>query len=300
MEHSELISGAISDVKKSLFGFNNLSTWIKLFLQIIIPMIAGWVASSLFLQFGLKPLLVKILVNDNLGFTEAGITHILQFVAAGFAILCIFIVPLFQGFLYRLIRTDSIPRAGSGMSQFFSGWRVNVVFLFYAIPMILIYALYGTLYYVIVGKITALSGLFAAGETLLDLVVFIIYLALMFITFIIVSLFAVISLVHVARGASFKKAFNIKNSARIIKQIGWYNYILCMVICAILILILSVIFLGIGLGIAGAVIPVYAIIIGIFMFLLIPVLTFCCRYVTKVYDVGTLPPEEDTEDFDNF
>ena len=296
MEHAELISGAFNDVKKALFGWNNLPFWIKLFLQIVIPVAAGILAATIILQLIVKPVLVNLLVNDNFGFTENGLTYMLQFAAVFFGYFCIFLVPLFQGFLYRLIRTDKFPKAGNRMALFFSGWRVNIVCLFYAIPMLVIYLIFAALYLFLTGRIT---GILTAGSTFLGLVLFIIYAAIMFASLIIVALFAVISLVHVARGASFKQAFSIRNSMMIIKRIGWYNYLLCMVICAILVLFLSVIFLGIGLSVTG-VLPASIIVIGVYIFLLIPVLIFCCRYVTKVYDVGTLPVKEDTEDFDDF
>ena len=299
MEHAELISGAFADVKKSILGLDNFPFWVKLFLQIALPVVVGGVVATIFLQLIVKPILVELLVNDNLGFTENGLSYMLQYGAITFGFLCIFLVPLFQGFLYRLIRTDKFPKAGNRMALFFSGWRVNIVCIFYAIPLIIIYLLFATLYLFIEGKVTGFAGVFPVGNALIDTVIFIIYAALMLIVLIIVSLFAVISLVHVARGASFRYAFSIKNSMRIIRKIGWYNYLLCLVICAIPILILTVIFLGIGLGVSGAAVAGF-VVVGVYIFLLIPLIIFCCRYITKVYDVGILPVKEDTEDFDDF
>ncbi|HJJ38776.1 MAG TPA: DUF4013 domain-containing protein [Methanocorpusculum sp.] len=299
MEHAELISKAFGDVKKSLFGFSTFPTWIKLFLLILVPVIIGGIAATIILQLIVKPILVAFFVNDNYGFTEAGLTHTLQFFAILFAFLCLFIVPLFQGFMYRLIRSDAFPKIGNGFGLFFSGWRVNIVCLFYAIPMLIIYALFGLLYYFAAGKVSAISTFVIGGNSIGNIVVFIIYLALQFITFIAVSLFAIISLVHVARGASYKDAFRFRNTAKIIKEIGWYNYILCVVICAIFVLILTVIFLGIAMGFTGNLLA-NVIVVFIYLFLLIPIATFCCRYLTLVHDVGTAPKEEDVEDFDNF
>ncbi|MDO5847670.1 MAG: DUF4013 domain-containing protein [Methanocorpusculum sp.] len=299
MEHAELISGAFADVKKALFGWNNFPFWIKLFLQIVIPIVVGILAATIILQIIVKPILIDLLINDNLGFTENGLTYMLEFAAVSFGFFCIFLVPIFQGFLYRLIRTDKFPKAGNQTALFFSGWRVNIVCLFYAIPLVIIYLLFATLYLLLEGKFTGFAGVFPVGNALIDTVVFIIYAALMLIVLIIVSLFAVISLVHVARGASFRYAFSIKNSMRMIKQIGWYNYLLCLVLCAIPILILTVIFLGIGISVSGAAAAGF-IVVGVYIFLLIPLIIFCCRYITKVYDVGILPVQEDTEEFDDF
>lgn len=299
MEHAELISGAFTDVKKSLFGWDNFPVWIKLFLKIILPVIIGGVAATIVLQIIVKPILVNLLVNDNFGFTENGLSYMLQFAAVAIGFFCIFLVPLFQGFLYRLIRTDHIPKPGNNLGLFFAGWRVNVVCLFYAIPLFLIYVIFALLYLFLTGRITGFAGSFSAGGVFFDLVLYIIYAALMFLALIVVAIFAGISLVHVARGASFRSAFNIKNSLMMIKRIGWYNYLLCLVICAIPVLILSVIYLAIAVNVVS-IIAVSVIVTGLYIFLLIPLLIFCCRYVTKVYDVGTLPVEEDTEDFDDF
>ncbi|MCQ2377151.1 MAG: DUF4013 domain-containing protein [Methanocorpusculum sp.] len=291
MEHAELISGALSDVKKSLFGLDNFPVWIRLFLQIIVPIVAGIIAATLLLQIIVKPILVGSFVNDNFGFTENGIAYMLQFAAVLFGFFCVFLVPLFQGFLYRLIRSDKFPDTGNRMALFFSGWRVNLVCLFYAVPLLVVYLISAGLY-VFFADITG-------GSPVFDLIIYIIYAAIILFLIFVVVLFAAISLVHVARGASFKKAFSIRNSMRIIRQIGWYNYLLSMVICTIVLLLISVIFLGIGLGFAG-VIAANIIIIGVYIFLLIPVVIFCCRYVTRVYDAGMAPVAEDIEDFDDF
>lgn len=299
MEHAELISKAFGDVKKSLFGFNNLPTWIKLYLLLLIPFIAGGVAATIILQLIVKPILASLLINDNFGFTEAGLTQSLQFFAILFAFLCLFIVPLFQGFLYRLIRSDTFPKSKNGFGLFFSGWRVNIVCLFYAIPMIILYIIFACLYIFASGRVTGVTGLVISGTLLGDMAIFFIYLALQFIIFIAVALFGIISLVHVARGASYKEAFKFRNTAKIIKEIGWYNYILCVVTCAILVLILTVIFLGIAMSFTG-VLAASVIVFLLYLFLLIPVAIFCCRYLTHVYDIGTAPKEEDIEDFDDF
>ena len=299
MEHAELISKAFGDVKNSLFGFSKFTTWIKLFLLLLVPAVIGGTVATILLQLVAKPILISFLVSDDYGFTEAGISQSLQFFAILFAFLCLFIVPLFQGFLYRLIRNDTFPKSGNGLGLFFSGWRVNIVCLFYAIPMIILYIIFASLYFFASGKVNGVAGLVISGSLLGDIVIFFVYLVLQFIIFIAVALFGIISLVHVARGASYKEAFKFRNTAKIIKEIGWYNYILCVVICAILLLILTVIFLGIAMGFTGN-LAASAVVFLLYLFLLIPVAIFCCRYLTQVYDIGTAPKEEDIEEFDDF
>jgi len=300
MEHAELLVKSFKDVKKTLFEYQNISTWVKLFLLIVIPLAIGISISLIICQYIIKPLLIPLLVQSGkFGFTESGLSYVLTICGIGLGFLFLFIIPLFQGYLFRVMRSDSTPSTHNMFGLFFSGWKMNIVCLFYLIPIIIIYAIYSLLYLYFTGKLAGFTPFAAVGNTLFDTTIFILYLIIQFITFIIVALFALISLVHVARGASYKEAFNLKKIKSIIHQIGWYNYLLCIVICAILVLLISILFLGIGMGFEGA-IAINIIVLIIYFILLIPISIFCTRYLTRVYDIGTLPIEEDTEDFDNF
>lgn len=301
MEHAELLSNAFKDMKAMVLGFDNLSTWLKLVLIILIPALIGIVIASMFMQYIIRPILVPILVeSESYGFTYDGLTYMLGWLAIPLGLLFVFLFPLFQGYLYRVIRSDAKPSTKNLFGLFFSGWRVNIVCLFYAIPMIIIYTIYALLYFYISGKLSGFMAVAAAGDTMVDTAVFIVFLVLQFITFIIVMLFGVISLVHVARGASYKEAFNLSKTLTVIRQIGWYNYILCIVTCTIMVLLISILFLGIGMGFEGA-FAVNVIILVIYLILLVPIALICARYLTRVYDVGTKPElEEAFDDFDNF
>ncbi|HJJ35832.1 MAG TPA: DUF4013 domain-containing protein [Methanocorpusculum sp.] len=287
-------------MKDTIFGSRNITTWLKLFLLIAIPLAIGISISLIICQYIIKPLLMPILVESGkFGFTADGLSYLMTIAGVCFGFIFLFLIPLFQGYLFRVIRSDTKPSTRNIFGLFFSGWRVNIVCLFYLIPMIIIYIIYAILYQFFTGRLSGYTSLVIGGGNVVDTAIFIIYLILQFITLIFVALFAIISLVHVARGASYKEAFKLKKIKSIIKQIGWYNYILCIVICAILILLISILFLGIGMGFEGA-LAVNIIVLVIYYLLLIPISFFCTRYLTRVYDVGTLPVKEDTEDFDNF
>ena len=300
MEHAELLAKAFKDMKDTVFGSQNITTWFKLFLLITVPLAIGISISLLICQYIIKPILMPILVESgNFGFTADGLSYFLTVCSVCFGFLFLFIIPLFQGYLFRVIRSDMKPSTRNVFGLFFSGWRVNIVCLFYLIPIIIIYVIYALLYQYFTGRLAGYASLAIAGGSVLETALFIIYLIVQFITFIFVALFAIISLVHVARGASYKEAFKLRKIKNIIMQIGWYNYILCIVICAILVLLVSILFLGIGMGFDGA-IAINSIVLIIYFLLLIPIAIFCTRYLTRVYDIGTLPVKEDTEDFDNF
>jgi len=300
MEHAELLTKAFKDVRDTVLSTKNASTWVKLFLLIVIPLAIGISISLIICQYIIKPILIPILVESGkFGFTVDGLSYVLTLCGVLLGFLFLIIIPLFQGYLFRVMRSDSKPSTRNIFGLFFSGWKMNIVCLFYLIPILIIYAIYSLLYLYFTGRLTGFTPFAAAGSTVFDTAIFIIYIVIQFITFIIVALFAIISLVHVARGASYKEAFNLKKIKNIIHQIGWYNYLLCIVICTILVLLISILFLGIGMGFEGA-IAINIVVLVIYFILLIPIAIFCTRYLTRVYDIGTLPVEEDTEDFDNF
>ena len=131
MEHAEFLVKSIKDVKDILFGFNNISTWIKLVLLMIVPLFIGLFGTILLLQNIVKSALLPIFANSGkYGFTEDGLSHMLFFFSFLCGVVLLFLIPFFQGYLYRVIRSDSKPSDKNLLSLFFSGWRVNIVCLF--------------------------------------------------------------------------------------------------------------------------------------------------------------------------
>jgi len=294
MEHAELIASSFADTRNSLFRLNRLPHWFKLFLSIALPIIFGVIISSLILQLIVKPFLVDKLVNDNLGFTENNIGFILSYLSIMFGFLCVFIFPFFQGYMYKVMRLNTVPETQKILSNFFKGWRVNVILLYFSIPLFLIFLIYALIYTTFFRDITmdtVNSGIGAITSFILTVIIIA--------TIIFIALFALIGLMHMARTGRMREGVNLHHIIGIIKKIGWYNYILTIVFMAIIFLIFYVIFLAVD-GAIGSNLVANCILIGAYTFVMIPVTTFLCRYLSRVYDTAFIKPEEDTADFDDF
>lgn len=295
MEHAELISGALSYIKETYFRLSAAPMWVKLFLYIIIPILGGIAAATILLQVIIKPLIIPILISPDTGFTEAGLTGILQYIAVLMGFACVFFVPLFQGYLYRIMRSGGSPDTDNRWSLFFSGWRINLVLIYYAIPLIVIFLIYTIIFTYIKGAVSVYTHMTAV----IDVVTTFSYVAIEFVTFIFVGLFAFIGIVHLARSGSLREAVSMNLMASIIKRIGWYDYILCIVIMTIMFLVLSVIFLSFS-SLFNYNLAANIIFIGIYLFLMVPLATFFVQYISEVYDTAFIIQEDDNEEFDDF
>jgi len=294
MEHAELIAGSFNDTKDSLFKLNRLPHWFKLFLSMALPIIIGIIISNILLQIIIKPFLVDALVNDSFGFTENNISYLLNCISIIFGFCCIFLFPFFQGYMYKVMRLNTVPETQNILSNFFKGWKVNVILLYFSIPLFFIMLAY-TFVYSMWEQTIGPTMLNSAFQTVTDFG----FLFLMIVSIIFVALFAMIGLMHMARTGSMREGVNLHHIIDIIKKIGWYNYILSIVFMAIIALIFYVVFIAIGDAV-GTNITGQCILIGVRIFFLIPVTTFLCRYISRVYDIAFIPPENDTDEFDEF
>lgn len=300
MEHAEYISDAVSFVKQAFMHIDGIITWVKLFLAITIPFLAGTALATLILQFLIKPLLVGLLVTPNLGFTEGGISHILQYLAVLIGMLFPLIFPIYQGYLYTCMQSRKIPGTENLFGYFFTGWKTNILLLYYAIPLIVIFILYAILFTFITGALDLIVARdISRFASVIDYASLTGYLVLEFATFLFLALFACIGLVHIARTGSLKQSVNMGNIADIIRRIGWYNYILCIMIVTILILTTVVLFLILA-SIFDFAVAANIIFAALFIFVMIPIGVFAVRYLSNVYDAAFIEEEEDIEEFDDF
>ncbi len=300
MELAEHITSAAVCTKQAFTHIDGIITWVKLFLAVTIPLIAGIGVATAILQLLVKPLLVSILVTPNLGFTEDGIAHMLQYAAVIIGFSFVFIFPYYQGYLSRCMKVCGIPAIGNSHELFTSGWKINALILYYAIPLVVIFLLYAILFTFVNGALNlVLTGDLAALTALLDYMSLIVYLILEFATAIFLSIFACIGLVHLARTGSLRASVNMGKIADLIKKIGWYNYILSIVIVAILFLTIIVLFLGLA-SIFGYATLSNILLSGLMIFIIIPFGVFVAHFMSNVYDTAFLEPEEDIEDFDDF
>jgi len=302
MEHAEIISGAYTYTKQGFFALKQLPRWIILFLYFVIPILACLLVSSLILQLAVLPVLIRVFVNDNYGFTASSLAGLLQYLAVILSLACIFFIPLIQGYCYRIAKNDQsgMPDHTNLWGLFFSGWRINLVILYYAIPMIVISLIYAMIFYYLfpeAGLYTTIDVL--ALESLITILVTLSYVGIEFITMIFVSLFAFVGLVHLTRSGSLAEATHIRGIAGIIKKIGWYDYILSLIIMSILFLLVTFILITLAQIFAynGAAI---VILLGGYLFVMIPVIVFFVRYLAEVYNTAFLIPDADDADFDDF
>lgn len=300
MEHAEQIAEAVSYTKDTFLQIDGLLTWLKLFLSVIIPFAAGFGIASLLLQFIVKPLLVSILVVPTLGFTEDGIAYMLQYLAVIIGLLFIILFPYVQGYLYRSMQNREIQKVDDFFGLFFAGWKINALILYYVIPLVVIFLLYALLFTYMNGAMDLLlTGEFSSLAALVDYLSLAGYIILEFGTAVFLSLFSCIGLVHLARTGSLREAVNMGSIAGIIKRIGWYDYLLCIVIITIIMLSVMVFFLGIA-SIFSYTALASIICFCLTVFALIPAGIFVTRYLANVYDTAFVEAEEDVEEFDDF
>ncbi len=229
MEHADIISGSYTYTKEAFFGLKHLPRWIVLFLYFVIPILVCLAIVSFLFQFAVLPLLVSVFVNDNYGFTASSLSGLLQYLAVIISLACVFFVPLIQGYCYRIAKSDGeeMPDHTNIWTLFFRGWQINFVILYYAIPIIVISLIYAMIFYYLFPE----AGLYLtidvlALESLFTVLITLSYVAIEFITVILVSLFAFVGLVHLTRSGSLEQATHFRGIAAIIKRIGWYDYIL--------------------------------------------------------------------------
>jgi len=302
MEHADIISGAYTYTKDAFFSLKQLPRWIVLFLYVALPILVCLAVSSLVLQLAVLPLLVNVFVNSNYGFTASSLSGLLQYFAVILSLCCVFFVPLIQGYCYRIAKSDNteMPDHTNLWGLFFSGWRINFVVLYYAIPIIVISLIYAMIFYYLfpeAGLYTTIDVL--ALESLFTVLITLSYVAVEFITIILVSLFAFVGLVHLTRSGSLAEATHIRGIAEIIKKIGWYDYILSLVIMSILFLLVTFILILLAQIFAYNGVAI-VILIGVYLFVMIPIVVFFIRYLSEVYNTAFRVPEEDDVDFDDF
>ncbi|HKM41667.1 MAG TPA: DUF4013 domain-containing protein [Methanocorpusculum sp.] len=302
MEHADIIYGAYTYTKNAFFGLKQLPRWIVLFLYLAVPILGGLLVATVILQFLVQPFLVGLLVNDNYGFTQASISGLLQYIAIILGLACVIFVPLIQGYCYRIFKSDGpdLPEHNHLWKLFFNGWRVNAVILFYAIPIIVISLIYSLIFMYLFPN----AGMYATLDVLkLDSILFVLttfsFVTLEFITLIFVSLFAFVGLVHLARSGSLSEAIHLRGIAGIIRKIGWYDYILSLVIMSILFLLVTFVIITLAQFLAYNGVAI-VVLLGVYFFVMIPIVVFFIKYLSQVYDTAFMVPESDDADFDEF
>ena len=207
------------------------------------------------------------------------------------------IVPLFSGYLYRIMERESGVPAVSGIKDLFiKGWKINITGIIYAIPVLIIIAVF---YLLITGITPAPSNSPdslgpEAAAVLIGL--FLAAVIITIITSILISLISTLGIVRMTREGKIREAFNLREILASIRTIGWLDYIAAIIILIVCALALSIILeiiafaFWILLGAFGSMVTMF-----LFIWLLIIILlaaafgVFTARYMALVYNSRTTP-----------
>ena len=227
------------------------------------------------------------LLNDALHYTKDGIfSNVNRWMKLIVAIICLGI-PM-NGYVMRIYRgTDAAPEVDQWGTLFVDGIKLIIVGLIYAIPMMILWAfIYGGMLLAALQGDTAMMQNWSPNLGLL---------LVLYIVEIIIGIIMPVAAIRFARTGSFSEAFNFSAILATIKQIGWLNYIIALILIAIVIGIpIFIIIFGFAVlgGISmymlgGSMVALFGFIAAAILVLLVlmPLFgVFQARYMTKVYD----------------
>jgi hypothetical protein len=232
------------------------------------------------------------MLDDAFAYTKQGVfENANRWLKLIIAILCLGI-PM-NGYVMRIYRGEHpTPEVDNWGTLFVDGLKLMIVGLIYTIPVFIIWAIaYGSIFLAVLSGSTGhMDSAMVSGWTPnIGLVL------LMYLVEIVLGLIVPVASIRFARTNSFSEAFNFSAILATIKKIGWINYILALVLIALIIgipitiLVFGFILLG---GIIMFMFKVSTIaILGFIIALVIIILTlaplfavFQARYMTQVYD----------------
>ncbi len=199
------------------------------------------------------------------------------------------IFPLILGYVMEIYRgTKPAPELQNWGKLFIDGLKLIVAWIIYMIPVIAVILIFGGWAFFSAVQQSALYGgpdaLFMNPDLFIPILAgFLIGLVVAIVLAIVISLVATIGVIRMARRDRFGEAFNFGGILATIRQIGWGNYIVALIILFIVMLVFSFI-----LALITA-IPYLGLIIYI---ILIPPLTiFQARFLTQLYEIGEPAPQ---------
>jgi len=175
-----------------------------------------------------------------------------------------------SGYTVRLLRGgDTPPEFDNWATLALDGIRMDVILLAWMAPVVTLLLLHSMFFY---GwpRITGLPGL-SPGLLNLNPVLLIIEFAI----FVIAFLYGIIGIIRFARTGSIREGFAISAIGSDIGRIGWGNYIVALVILAVIVFVFSIATRLLSLiPYAGPILPAC----------LDPLLeVFRCRFISRVY-----------------
>ena len=227
------------------------------------------------------------LLDEALHYTKDGIfSNVNRWMKLIVAIICLGI-PM-NGYVMRIYRgTDAAPEVDQWGTLFVDGIKLIIVGLIYAIPMMILWAfIYGGMMLAAVQGDVAMMQNWSPNLGLL---------LVLYIVEIIIGIIMPVAGIRFARMGSFSEAFNFSAILTTIKQIGWINYIIALILIALVIGIpvFIIVFAFILMGsismymLGGSIVALFGFIGAAILVLLVlmPLFgVFQARYMTKVYD----------------
>ncbi len=226
-------------------------------------------------------------LDDAFHYTKEGIfSNVNRWMKLIVAIICLGI-PM-NGYVMRIYRgTDAAPEVDRWGTLFVDGIKLIIVGIIYAIPIMIIwvFAYGGMMLAAVQGDYTVMDNWSPNLGLLLAL----------YIVEIIVGIIMPVAAIRFARMGSFSEAFNFSAILETIRNIGWINYIIALVLITLVIAIpVCIIIFGMILvgGISmyvlgGSIIALFGFFGAAILILLVlmPLFgVFQARYMTRVYD----------------
>jgi hypothetical protein len=227
------------------------------------------------------------LLKDALSYTWEGVVlNMKHWAALILAVICLGI-PM-NGYTVRIFRgTDAAPDVDRWGTLFIDGIKLLIVGLIYAIPVLIVWGLiYGSMF------LAAAAGNFGAFEQDPNMAL----LLLLYIVEIAVAIITPIAYIRFARTGSIARAFDLGAIIATIQKIGWINYLLALVIVALVIGVPIFLLVFGTIIISGAALYVFFggriellfAIAGLLILLMLiispPISVFQSRYLTRVYE----------------
>lgn len=196
-------------------------------------------------------LIICCLIQFGVGFA---LTKVIG--AAGF--IGIFFVPLFTGYIVRVLSGVKVaPEINDWARLFVDGWKLNIIAVLYMIPALIVGIVIGgisiiplLLEHISSGKITKVSEILlgSGGLMITGLII------------VIISLISFMAFVHFARTGKMTDAFNVSEViAKIGNGAGWGTYILVWILVWIMTAVLFFIILAFNI------IPMLGFLVGIIL-----------------------------------
>ncbi len=217
---------------------------------------------------------INVELNEAWQYTKSLFTR-LKDLAVLIVVMCIPLVDLaIAGYYTRILGDKSSsktpPKFENFKELFLAGLKLAVVFIVWFIIVAIVINIYGGISMAWVGDpseyVKSLLSLFVFGVTLFA-----------------VSIFGVISIVHMFKQKSFKKAFAIKELLSKIAQIGWARYIVFLVYVYVTVYVLSLVML---LPVSHGIVAMLINVIIFAALSVVPVILFV-RTMSNLYDNAT-------------